>query len=193
MLSRVSRVSRCSAPIGHPYPIYCRLRSVLRSKTGDRRRALVRGVIASGCSCLFRWRSDQKAAFASGDFIDVRLASRDGGQSKSCCDNPCSVAIARPEPARPDAAIWIPQSCWAGGSLGSLLDGEGPSHAPRHLLFSLSKLLSWYACLLAPFGNNFRNTRGSTRGVKVPSVRTKRDIAKAGISHIPGTPYALIS
>jgi hypothetical protein len=128
LLSRISRVSRCSAPIGHPYPIYCRLRSVLRSKTGDRRRALVRGVIASGCSCLFRWRSDQKAAFASGDFIDVRLASRDGGQSKSCCDNPCSVAIARPEPARPDAAIWIPQSCWAGGALGSLLDGEGPSH-----------------------------------------------------------------
>jgi hypothetical protein len=101
-------------------------------------------------ACRFRWRPHQKAAFASGDFIDVRLSSRNGGQSKGCCDNPCSVAIARPEPARPgcrnlDTAILLG---W-GARWSSLLDGKGRSHASRRMPFSFSKLLSLYACSIS--------------------------------------------
>ena len=54
-------------------------------------------------ACLFRGRSDQKATFAWGDFIDARLSSRDGRQSKGAATIHVRLQIARPEPA--DAAI----------------------------------------------------------------------------------------
>ena len=96
----ISRVSRWFSADPPSLSDILQAPSVLRSKTGDSRTARVRGVVASGCLPL-------SLAFASegsicvGDFVDVRLSSRNGGQSKGCCDNPCSVAIARPEPARP--------------------------------------------------------------------------------------------
>jgi hypothetical protein len=68
-------------------------------KPGDERRALVRGDVASGCLPLSLAFASE-AAFASGDFIEVRL-SLNGGQSTDCCDNPCSTARARPKLARP--------------------------------------------------------------------------------------------
>jgi hypothetical protein len=97
---RISRVSRWFSAYRPSLSNTLQAPSVLRSKTGDSRMARVRGVVASGCLPL-------SLAFASegsicvGDFVDVRLSSRNGGQSNGCCDNPCSVAIARPEPARP--------------------------------------------------------------------------------------------
>jgi hypothetical protein len=72
-------------------------------------------VVASGC-LLFRWRSHQKAAFASGDFIDVCASPHEmtaNGRVAATIHVPLQWLAQGPRVL--DAAIWIPQSCWAGG------------------------------------------------------------------------------
>ena len=114
------------------------------------------GPLSGRVACLFRSRSHQKAAFASVISLRCALLTRWRPNEGR---NPCSAATARPELARPEAAIWKPQSCWAGARC---LTGKGPWHAPRRMLFTFSQLLDADASQLAPCANNFRNARGST-------------------------------
>ena len=89
-------------------------------------------------ACRFRWRSHQKAAFASGDFIDVRLPSRDGAQSKVAGTIHVPLQELAQSPSVLDAAIWIPQSCWDGGLAGArCLRGKvGRMHQDSYLSLS---------------------------------------------------------
>jgi hypothetical protein len=139
-------------------------------KPGDRRRPLK--ALSRRVACLFRWRSDQKATFAWGDFIDARLPSPDGGQAKGAATIHVRLQIARPEPA--DAAIWIPQSCRAGGSLGRRERSVACTKTPPFLFL---KIIESVCVSISAIWEQFpKHTRSDPSRVKASPREQKKNL-----------------
>ena len=68
-------------------------------------------------ACLFRWRSHQKAAFASAISLTCASPHEMAANRRVAATIHVPLQELAQSPRVPDAAIWIPQSCWDGGSL----------------------------------------------------------------------------